>query len=88
MENTINPSIVDALNVERGDYVFEIVINLFNEKDCSSDVIKSLMCSELDTKECFLACYFLGRIKERYEMEKQAKIDEMIAQFIQSMQPK
>ena len=88
MENTINPSLTDALNVERGEYIYEVVMELFRDKDLTSDVIKSLMCSELDTKECFLACYFLGRIKERYEMEKQAKIDEMIAQFIQSMQPK
>ncbi len=88
MENTINPSLTDALNVERGEYVYTFVMELFREKDLTSDVIKSLMCSELDTKECFLACYFLGRIKERYEQEQQAHIDAMIGQFIESMQSK
>jgi len=87
MENTQNPNIVEALNISevRGEFVFQVVMKLFQEKDCSSDVIKSLMCSDLDTKECFLACFFLGRIKEQYECAKQTKINAMFEQFFNSM---
>ena len=85
MTNTTHTSSADitiALDVERGEYVFRTVMDLFNEKDCASDVIKALMCSELDSKECFLACYFLGRVKEQFEQAKQQKIDSFIAQLL------
>jgi hypothetical protein len=75
----------DALNIERGEYVHNVAAQMFNECDRSSDAIKRIMCSDLDTKECLLACYFLGRMRERCETDMNGHIDAMFQQFFKAM---
>lgn len=53
-----------ALNISNDDELFALCIKLCIQHDTISEMIKTLMCSELSTKEVIYCAFQIGRLQE------------------------
>lgn len=64
-------SVADILNIESdGMDILAYCVKLMLKKDSLEEILKHLMCSQLDSKELMLACYFLGKIERSDDNER------------------
>jgi hypothetical protein len=64
-------SVADILNIESdGMDILAYCVKLMLKKDDLEQILKTLMCSQLDSKELMLACYFLGKIERSDDSER------------------
>ena len=76
-------SIGESLNVSDEENVFKYTAHLYATVDKHSEVIKRIMCSELDSKQAMLACFFYGKMCGIVFAHKQAGeiVSDILAQM-------
>lgn len=66
-------NIIEALNIDSdGLDILAYCVGLIIFKDTLEEVLKSIMCSNLDSKEALLAAYFIGKIERSKDAEREA----------------
>lgn len=66
-------TIMDALSINSdGMDILAYCVGLIIHKDTLEDTLKTIMCSNLDSKEVMLAAYFIGKIERSPDNEREA----------------